>query len=160
MNCILQIETYLPELMRATVAEPQSRQLSGERQRLKEAGGNPSTVGTRTGSESRKRSGAASQLGMAKPNAHQGAPGRARQPEGTDAVLTWGDLGTERSREVSRGHSTLRAPGIRQARRKERAIARSLWVIHHWGHSLLGQPPYARSSTPTFDIKSPLPNFM
>ncbi len=65
---------------------------------------------------------------MAKPNPHQSTPGRAREPEGTDAVLTWGGLGEESRREVSRGHSiseeTRQAEEDREKDRRVTAKAR------------------------------------
>ena len=92
--------------MRATVAEPQGRCREAEVE-----GSGRQSLDCRNTNGQRGLTRAASRLGTAKPNAYQGAPGRARQHEGTDAVLTWGDLGSESRREVSGGHSTLRALG-------------------------------------------------
>jgi len=93
--------------MRATVAESQGR---CRETKVKGSSRRPLDCRNTNGQRVPKAFGnAASRLGMAKSQAHQGASGRARQPEGTDPVLTWGDLGAEWGREVSRGHSVSKA---------------------------------------------------
>jgi len=86
--------------MTATVAEPQGLVV---RRKLKEAEGKPSTVGTRTGSEA----GCGRQAGSEQRSpkiikTHRVEPDGAR---GKILHLTWGDLGRENAREVSRGRS-------------------------------------------------------
>ena len=72
---------------------------------LRKGGSEPSTVGTRTGSEAESRGRAGE---------HKRSPrvidgdGRARRREATGWALTRRDPAAERRREVSRGHSSVR----------------------------------------------------
>src|ERR1035441_7262542 len=108
--------------MTTTEAEARSQPV----RELRKGGSEPSTVGTRTGSEAESRGRAGE---------HKRSPrvidgdGRARRREATGWALTRRDPAAERQREVSRGHSSeeaRRKPGRAKGRRtKEPSSMRS-----------------------------------
>jgi len=111
--------------MTTTVAKGQVGTVRNRRERT---GSEPSTVGTRTGSEAGSRGRAGEHARS--PRVIDG-DGRARRREGTGSALTQGDPGAERSREVSRGHSSGEAgrkPGGAKGRRTKEQSSERTWT--------------------------------
>jgi hypothetical protein len=109
-------------LMATTEAEARGQPAREPRK----GGSEPSTVGTRTGSEAESRGRAG---GYKRSPTVIDGDGRARRREGKGSALTRRDPAAERRQEVSRGHSSdeaRRKPGGAKGRRtKEQSSMRS-----------------------------------